>query len=103
MLLTFVNAKMLVNIFSLIKHFFQTFKSKLSDLKKLTNDLFERIKEHRNRPEALKALKDMLNISRVFLASASNMSEDEQIFTEVELKTLENLISDTQVRNILNL
>ena len=65
----------------------------------MTNDLFERIKEHRDRPEAVKALKDMLNISRVFLASASNMSEDEQIFTDVELKTLEKLISDTQVRN----
>lgn len=39
----------------------------------------------------------MINISQVFLGSARNMSEDEQIFTEVELKTLENLITETKV------
>ncbi|XP_055936976.1 hypoxia up-regulated protein 1-like [Argiope bruennichi] len=74
----------------------EIFKSKVSDLKKMTKDLFERVKEHRDRPEALKALKDMLNISQVFLNSARNVSEDDQIFTEVELNTLENLISETK-------
>ncbi|KFM81998.1 hypothetical protein X975_18921, partial [Stegodyphus mimosarum] len=74
----------------------EVFKSKLDNLRKLTRDLFERVKEHRERPEALKALKDMLNISQIFLASARNMSEDDQIFTEVELKTLDNLITDTK-------
>ncbi|XP_054723805.1 hypoxia up-regulated protein 1-like [Uloborus diversus] len=73
----------------------EAFKSKLSDLKKLTKNLFERVKEHRERPEALKALTDMLNASTGFLASARNMSEDEQIFTDVELKTLDNLITET--------
>lgn len=73
------------------------FKGKLSVLKELTRDLFERVREHRDRPEALKALTDMLNISGVFLGSARNMTEDTQIFTEVELNTMENLITDTQV------
>lgn len=74
----------------------EVFKSKLSELKKLTNDLYDRTKEHRDRPEAVKALNDMINISEVFLNSARNMSEDDQIFTDVELKTLENLISDSK-------
>ncbi|XP_015912562.1 hypoxia up-regulated protein 1 [Parasteatoda tepidariorum] len=72
------------------------FKSKLEDLKKLTKDLFERIKEHHDRPEALKAFNEMLNISKVFLGSARNMTEEQQIFTEVEMKTLESLIDETE-------
>lgn len=76
---------------------FKVLKSKLSELKKETNELFERTKEHRDRPEAVKALQDMINISQVFLGSARNMSEEDQIFTEVELKTLENVITDAKV------
>ncbi|KAG8199551.1 hypothetical protein JTE90_009392 [Oedothorax gibbosus] len=74
----------------------EVFKSKLSDLKKLTKDMFERVREHQDRPEALKALTDMLNISDVFLGQARNVSVDDQVFTDVEMKTLENLIADTR-------
>ncbi|GFU72242.1 hypoxia up-regulated protein 1 [Trichonephila clavipes] len=74
----------------------EAFKNKVSDLRKLTKDLFDRVKEHRDRPEALKALSEMLNISQLFMHSARNVSEEDQIFTEVELKTLENLITETK-------
>lgn len=74
----------------------ETFKNKLGDLKKLTKDLFDRVREHRDRPEALKALSEMLNISQLFMHSARNVSEEDQIFTEVEMKTLENLIAETK-------
>ncbi|GFY46406.1 hypoxia up-regulated protein 1 [Trichonephila inaurata madagascariensis] len=74
----------------------EAFKNKVSDLRKLTKDLFDRVREHRDRPEALKALSEMLNISQLFMHSARNVSEEDQIFTEVELKTLENLITETK-------
>lgn len=73
----------------------EVFKEKLSTLKFLTRDLFERVREHRERPEAIKALRDMLNISTLFLNGAKNVSEDDQVFSEVELNTLESLIKET--------
>lgn len=76
----------------------EVLKDKLADLKSLTRDMFERVREHRERPEALKALKDMLNLSEVFLNGAKNVSEDNQVFTEVEINTLDKLIQDTKVR-----
>ncbi|GFU52564.1 hypoxia up-regulated protein 1 [Nephila pilipes] len=74
----------------------ETFKSKVGDLKKLTKELFDRVREHRDRPEALKAINEMLNISQIFMHSARNVSEEDQIFTEIEMKTLENLIVETK-------
>lgn len=70
-------------------------QSKMSELKTVTHDMFDRVKEHRERPEALKALNEMLNISNIFLENAKNLSEDQQIFTSVEISTLEVLVTDT--------
>ena len=53
------------------------------------------MKEHRDRPEAVKALNDMLNISMLFLNSAKNLSADQQIFTDVEISTLDKLVTET--------
>ena len=58
----------------------------------------EQLKE---RPEALEALRQMLNHSSFFLKSIQNLSafemEDDPIFTKVEVETLEKLVNDTQV------
>ena len=58
----------------------------------------EQLKE---RPEALEALRQMLNHSTFFLKSIQNLSalemEDDPIFTKVEVETLEKLVNDTQV------
>ncbi|XP_054166732.1 hypoxia up-regulated protein 1-like [Oppia nitens] len=69
---------------------------KLADLRSLTRALFDRVKEHRERPEALAAINNMLNISQMFYTGATNVSDDDQIFTEVELNTLKKLIDETK-------
>lgn len=61
-----------------------------------TKDLFERVREHRERPDALAALRSILNISSLFHSNAINVSEDDQIFTQVELVNLRKLVDDTQ-------
>ncbi|XP_018097495.1 hypoxia up-regulated protein 1 isoform X2 [Xenopus laevis] len=70
-------------------------KDKLSELKKLCKTLFFKVEERRKWPDRLAALDSLLNHSSIFLKSARMIPEDDQIFTDVELGTLEKLISDT--------
>ncbi|KAK5643342.1 hypothetical protein RI129_007187 [Pyrocoelia pectoralis] len=78
----------------------ETYESKLTELKQLTKDLYLRVLEHKERPEAINALKSMLNGSNHFLASAKNLTKetnpDKDIFTEVEITTLQRVINETQ-------
>lgn len=76
----------------------QAFINKLKDLKELMKNINLRVYEKEERPKALEALKQHLNSTRFFLQTVKNMSStEESIFTEVELKTLEKLVSDTEV------
>ncbi|KAG9351523.1 hypothetical protein JZ751_022774 [Albula glossodonta] len=70
-------------------------KEKLLELKKTCKAMFFRVEERRKWPDRLAALDSMLNHSAFFLKSARLIPEDEQIFTEVELKTLEKVINET--------
>ncbi|XP_060764140.1 hypoxia up-regulated protein 1 [Neoarius graeffei] len=70
-------------------------KEKLSELKKLCKAMFFRVDERKKWPDRLAALDSMLNHSAMFLKGAKLISEDDQIFTEVELKTLEKVINET--------
>ncbi|KAK0138207.1 Hypoxia up-regulated protein 1 [Merluccius polli] len=70
-------------------------REKLSELKSLCKALFFRVEERRKWPDRLAALDSMLNTSSYFLRSARMIPEDDQIFSEVELKTLEKVINDT--------
>ncbi|KAM8927977.1 hypoxia up-regulated protein 1 isoform 1-T1 [Pelodytes ibericus] len=70
-------------------------KDKLAELKKLCKALFFKVEERRKWPDRLSALDSLLNHSSIFLKSARMIPEDDQIFTDVELNTLEKLISDT--------
>ncbi|XP_058866360.1 hypoxia up-regulated protein 1-like [Acipenser ruthenus] len=70
-------------------------KEKLSELRKLCKALFFRVEERRKWPDRLAALDSMLNHTAFFLKSARQIAEDEQIFTEVELNTLEKVINET--------
>lgn len=76
-----------------------TYEKKLEDLHLQTRELFARVWEHKERPEALKALHQMLNQSSHFLASAKNLTKalnpDKDVFTEVEIETLDKLIKET--------
>ncbi|XP_014286232.1 hypoxia up-regulated protein 1 isoform X2 [Halyomorpha halys] len=79
----------------------ETLSEKLKGLRKLTENWFMRVGEHRERPEALKALKTMINGSTNFLMTIKNISLQQpdspqaSIFTAVELETLEKTIKDT--------
>uniref|UniRef100_A0A673M613 Hypoxia up-regulated protein 1 n=1 Tax=Sinocyclocheilus rhinocerous TaxID=307959 RepID=A0A673M613_9TELE len=70
-------------------------KEKLSELKKLCKAMFFRVEERKKWPDRLAALDSMLNHSTIFLKSVRLIPEGDQIFTEVELKTLERVINET--------
>ncbi|XP_067166168.1 hypoxia up-regulated protein 1 isoform X2 [Apteryx mantelli] len=72
-------------------------KDKLLELKKLCRNLFFRVEERRKWPERLAALDSLLNHSSIFLKGARMIPESDQIFTEVELSTLEKAINETMV------
>ncbi|NXV35828.1 HYOU1 protein, partial [Rissa tridactyla] len=72
-------------------------KDKLAELKKLCRNLFFRVEERRKWPERLAALESLLNHSTIFLKGARMIPESDQIFTEVELSTLEKAINETTV------
>lgn len=72
------------------------YKEKLSSLKKLFEPIKERVLEHRDRPEAIQALHDMINGSSMFLQRAKEAAPELQLFTDVEMTTLDTLIVDTQ-------
>ncbi|XP_014212176.1 hypoxia up-regulated protein 1 isoform X2 [Copidosoma floridanum] len=74
----------------------ETYMEKLKSLQQLTNDLYERVFEHKERPEALKGMASMLNGSRNFLTNMQSLNISQEIFTEVEIKTLETAINETQ-------
>lgn len=70
-------------------------KEKLTELRKLCQGLFFRVEEHKKWPERLSALDNLLNHSSIFLKGARLIPETDQIFTEVEMTTLEKVINDT--------
>lgn len=73
----------------------EAFDEKFKSLKLLTKDVEDRVREHKDRPDALDALEKMLNISMGFMENSKGLPEDQQVFTEVELTTLEKLVGET--------
>lgn len=78
------------------------YEAKLTELQKLTKSLYHRVTEHRERPEAVAALRQILNASAAFLKDTRNVTaakleaEESWVFTEVELNTLDKLIKETE-------
>ncbi|XP_076968814.1 hypoxia up-regulated protein 1 isoform X3 [Tamandua tetradactyla] len=70
-------------------------KEKLVELRKLCHGLFFRVEERKKWPERLSALDSLLNHSSMFLKGARLIPEMDQIFTEVEMTTLEKVINET--------
>ncbi|XP_053451184.1 hypoxia up-regulated protein 1 isoform X2 [Nycticebus coucang] len=70
-------------------------KEKLTELRKLCQGLFFRVEERKKWPERLSALDNLLNHSSMFLKGARLIPEMDQIFTEVEMTTLEKVINET--------
>ncbi|XP_054262425.1 hypoxia up-regulated protein 1 [Macrosteles quadrilineatus] len=80
-----------------------TFENKLSELKSLTKPVWKRVKEARERPEAIAALRSTVNGSRNFLSTIKNMTAsqtvdegDPPMFTQIEFDTLEKVINETE-------
>ncbi|XP_057663331.1 hypoxia up-regulated protein 1 [Diorhabda carinulata] len=77
----------------------ETYEKKIEELMELTKDVLARVFEHKERPEALNALNSLLNHSSNFLLSAKNATKDNpdrDIFTDVEVETLEKIIKETE-------
>ncbi|XP_014608024.1 PREDICTED: hypoxia up-regulated protein 1 [Polistes canadensis] len=74
----------------------EIYEEKLMQLQKLTSDVYERVFEHKERPEVLKGLVSMLNGSSVFLRNMRNISQNNDMFTQVEIETLEKVINETK-------
>uniref|UniRef100_A0A4X1SJE9 Hypoxia up-regulated protein 1 n=1 Tax=Sus scrofa TaxID=9823 RepID=A0A4X1SJE9_PIG len=66
-----------------------------AELRKLCQGLFFRVEERKKWPERLSALDSLLNHSSMFLKGARLIPEMDQIFTEVEMTTLEKVINET--------
>lgn len=81
----------------------EIYEEKLMELQKLTNDVYERVSEHRDRPEVLKGMISLLNGSRLFLDNMRNLSLTTEIITPVEVETLEKAINETQVTKLISL
>lgn len=76
-----------------------TYEKKIEELMELSKDILARVFEHKERPEALNALNSLLNHSSTFLLSAKNATKDNpdrDIFTDVEVQTLEKIIKETE-------
>jgi hypoxia up-regulated 1 len=69
----------------------EVFEEKLESFTKKTNEVYARHWEHRERPEAVKALKGMIEGAQQFLASAKNITQDPEkkdVFNEKEIEDL---------------
>ncbi|XP_053671695.1 hypoxia up-regulated protein 1 [Anopheles nili] len=77
----------------------ETYETKLEELRAVANEVYARHWEHQERPEALTALKQMINGSEAFLHNARNLTKDvnpeKDVFTPVEIETLEKAIRST--------
>lgn len=75
----------------------EVFEEKLDTLTKKTNEVYARHWEHNERPEALKALKGMIEGAQGFLASARNITQDPEkkdVFNDKEIDDLAKGIQD---------
>lgn len=71
--------------------------SKFNDLKKIVMPVWERTFEHLERPSRLEALNNALNNSNSFLERIKNTTLEDTPFTQVEIDTLDKLISEITV------
>lgn len=77
----------------------ETYEKKLDELRSVANEVYARHWEHKERPEALSALKKMIEGANGFLDKARNFTKEgnpeKDVFTQVEIDTLERVIKET--------
>lgn len=59
--------------------------------------MFERHREHRDRPEVIAAFKNALNVSTHFLHKLRNATPDEKYLDDDDLDGLQTLLEDNEV------
>ncbi|XP_041981667.1 hypoxia up-regulated protein 1 [Aricia agestis] len=78
----------------------EMYEEKINALKEKTNSIFYKHWEHRERPDAIAAMRSMLNSSQEFLKVAKNMTKEsnpeKDVFTEVEISVLEKKIEESE-------
>ena len=73
------------------------YKQKLREIKRSVRPIFRRLDEAERRPKLIAEMKDSLNLSHDFIMRIRNLTEEVQIFTEVEMSKLENVTHETEV------
>nr|XP_032517912.1 hypoxia up-regulated protein 1 isoform X1 [Danaus plexippus plexippus] len=78
----------------------EMYEEKLNKLKEKTNPIFYKHWEHRERPDAIAAIRNLLNSSKDFLKMSKNFTKESNserdVFTEVEITVLEKKIEETE-------
>lgn len=78
----------------------EMYEEKLNSLKEKTNPIFYKHWEHRERPDAVNAVRNLINSSKEFLKMAQNFTKEanseRDVFTEVEINVLEKKIEETE-------
>uniref|UniRef100_A0A8D8RGT5 Hypoxia up-regulated protein 1 n=1 Tax=Cacopsylla melanoneura TaxID=428564 RepID=A0A8D8RGT5_9HEMI len=83
-------------------------EGKLTEINSLVIPVWERHREHQERPEALKSLDTAINASVTFfnsiknLTQNTNVTEELNLFSDVELKSLDTLINETTEWKVKN-
>jgi len=72
------------------------YNGKLKELKSLTDGMYERHREHRDRPEVLAAFKHALNVSNHFMKKLKDAPADEKYLDDDDIDSLETLLTDNQ-------
>lgn len=77
----------------------ELYEGKLAKLQKLSNVFLARHWEHEERPDAIKALKGMIDGAEKFMITARNLTKDtnpeKDVYTQVEIDTLSKVIDET--------
>ncbi|KAI5643334.1 hypothetical protein NE865_04752 [Phthorimaea operculella] len=78
----------------------EKFNEKLKMLQDKVNPIYYKNWEHKERPDAVAAIKNMLNSSNEFLKMAKNFTKDtnseKDVFTDIEIGVLEKKIAETK-------
>ncbi|KOB67053.1 Hypoxia up-regulated protein 1 [Operophtera brumata] len=78
----------------------EVFEEKLASLRDKTHPIFYKHWEHSERPDAIAAIRNMLNNSKEFLKMSKNftkeLNSEKDVFTEVEIGVLEKKITETE-------
>jgi hypoxia up-regulated 1 len=73
----------------------KVYKEKLRELKRASRSLLKRVEEAEKRPKVISQLVESINISFGFAAKLRNLTEELQIFTDVEMTALETLVNES--------